>query len=213
MCEKMISLDIYNINNEKVEEIEVPESVFDVEVKEHLLHDVVCYQLAKKRKGTASTKTRAVVSGSGTKPWRQKGTGRARAGCKRSPLWIGGGVVFGPHPRSYEYKLNKKVLSYALRSAISMKRKEGDLLVLKEFELEQVKTRLVKEIFDRLGIREKSLLVVDGEHHSNIKLAARNLSFVKVIDTEGLNVYDILLNKKLIFLSSAAKKIEERLNK
>jgi large subunit ribosomal protein L4 len=209
----MISLDIYNINNEKVQEIEVPESIFDVEVKEHLLHDVVCYQLAKKRKGTASTKTRANVSGSGIKPWRQKGTGRARSGCKRSPLWIGGGVVFGPHPRSYEFKLNKKVLGYALRSALSMKRKEGDLLVLEEFDLEQPRTRLIKDILDRLGIREKSLLVVDGESHFNLKLAARNLPYVKVIDTEGLNVYDILLNKKLIFLSSAAKKIEERLNK
>lgn len=209
----MISLDIYNINNEKTEEIEVSEYIFDVEVKEHLLHDVVCYQLAKRRKGTASTKTRANVSGSGIKPWRQKGTGRARSGCKRSPLWIGGGVVFGPHPRSYEFKLNKKVLGYALRSAISMKRKEGDLLILEEFDLEQPRTRLIKEIFDRLGIKEKSLLVINGENHSNIKLAARNLPYVKVIDTEGLNVYDILLYKKLIFLSSAAKKIEERLNK
>jgi len=209
----MISLDIYNINNEKIEQIEVSETIFDVEVKEHLLHDVVCYQLAKRRKGTASTKTRAVVSGSGIKPWRQKGTGRARSGCKRSPLWIGGGVVFGPHPRSYEFKLNKKVLAYALRSAISMKRKEGDLLVLEEFDLEQPRTRLIKEILDRLGIREKSLLVINGENHPNIKLAARNLPNVKVIDTEGLNVYDILLYKKLIFLSSAAKKIEERLHK
>ena len=209
----MINLDIYNINNEKVEQVEVSETIFNVEVKEHLLHDVVCYQLAKKRKGTASTKTRAEVSGSGTKPWRQKGTGRARAGCKRSPLWIGGGVVFGPHPRSYEFKLNKKVLSYALRSALSMKRKEGDLVILEEFDLEQPKTRLIKDIFDRLGIREKSLLVLSGDNHSNIKLAARNLSYVKVIDTDGLNVYDILLNKKLIILSSAAKKIEERLSK
>jgi large subunit ribosomal protein L4 len=209
----MISLDIYNINNEKVKEVEVPESIFDVEIKEHLLHDVVCYQLAKRRKGTASTKTRANVSGSGIKPWRQKGTGRARSGCKRSPLWIGGGIVFGPHPRSYEFKLNKKVLGYALRSAISMKRKEGDLLILEEFDLEQPRTRLIKDIFDRLGIREKSLLVIDGESHANIKLAARNLSYVKVIDTEGLNVYDILLHKKLIMLSTAAEKIEERLNR
>jgi len=209
----MISLDIYNINNEKVKEVEVPESIFDVEIKEHLLHDVVCYQLAKRRKGTASTKTRANVSGSGIKPWRQKGTGRARSGCKRSPLWIGGGIVFSPHPRSYEFKLNKKVLGYALRSAISMKRKEGDLLILEEFDLEQPRTRLIKDIFDRLGIREKSLLVIDGESHANIKLAARNLSYVKVIDTEGLNVYDILLHKKLIMLSTAAEKIEERLNR
>ncbi|MCL6583766.1 MAG: 50S ribosomal protein L4 [bacterium] len=208
----MISLDIYNINNEKIEQIEVAESVFDVQLKEHLLHDVVCYQQAKKRKGTASTKTRSEVQGSGTKPWRQKGTGRARAGCKRSPLWVGGGIVFGPHPRSYEFKLNKKVLNYALRSVISMKRREGDLIVLEEFNLEQPKTRLIKEIFDRLGIREKSLLVLDGEQHANLRLAARNLSNVKVIDTEGLNVYDILLYKKLIMLKSAAKKVEEKLS-
>ncbi|MEW6378815.1 MAG: 50S ribosomal protein L4 [bacterium] len=208
----MISLDIYNTNNEKIEQMEVPESVFDVPVKEHLLHDVVCYQQAKRRKGNASTKTRADVSGSGTKPWRQKGTGRARAGCKRSPLWIGGGVVFGPHPRSYEFKVNKKVLNYALRSALSMKRKEGDLLVLKEFDLEQPKTRLVKDILDRLEIREKVLLVIDGEQHANLRLAARNLAQVKVIDTDGLNVYDILLFKKLILLRSAAQKIEEKLS-
>lgn len=207
----MISLDIYNINNEKIEQIEVPESVFDVQVKEHLLYDVVCYQQAKRRKGNASTKTRAEVSGSGTKPWRQKGTGRARAGCKRSPLWIGGGVVFGPHPRSYEFKLNKKVLKSALRSAISLKRKEGDLLVLEEFDLEQPKTRLVKNILDRLEIQEKSLLVIEGEQ-ANLRLAARNLSNVKVIDTDGLNVYDVLLYKKLILLRSAAKKIEEKLS-
>ena len=208
----MISLDIYNINNEKVEEIEVQESIFDVKIKEHLFHDVVCYQLAKKRQGTASTKSRSLVSGSGIKPWRQKGTGRARAGCKRSPLWIGGGIVFGPHPRSYEHKVNKKVLNYALRSAISMKRKDGDLLVLEEFDLEEPKTRLMKDIFDRLGITEKSLLVINGEH-VNMRLATRNLSFVKLIDTDGLNVYDILLHKKLIFLSSAARKIEERLER
>ena len=119
----MIALDVYNIDNEKVDQLEVKVAVFDTDVKEHLFHDVVRYQLAKKRKGSASTKNRAKVAGSGIKPWRQKGTGRARAGSRKSPLWVGGGTIFGPMPRAYEHKVNKKVLKSALRSAISMKKR------------------------------------------------------------------------------------------
>ena len=209
----MIALDVYNIDNKKVDQFEVKESVFDTDVKEHLFYDVVRYQLAKKRKGNASTKNRAEVTGSGIKPWRQKGTGRARAGSRKSPLWVGGGTVFGPTPRSYEHKMNKKVLKTALRSAISMRKRDGDLLILEEFTLEEPKTQVIKKIFDKLGITEKCLLVVNDQEHAGIKLAARNLAKVKVIDSTGLNVYDILLHNKLIFLISAAKKVEERLDR
>ena len=209
----MIALDVYNIDNEKVDQLEVKVSVFDTDVKEHLFHDVVRYQLAKKRKGSASTKNRAKVAGSGIKPWRQKGTGRARAGSRKSPLWVGGGTIFGPMPRAYEHKLNKKVLKSALRSAISMKKRDGDLLILEEFNLEEPKTQVIKKIFDRLGITEKCLLVINDQEHASIKLAARNLAKVKVIDSTGLNVYDILLHNKLIFLRSSAKKVEERLER
>ena len=209
----MITLDVYNIDNKKVDQFEVKETVFDTDVKEHLFYDVVRYQLAKKRKGNASTKNRAEVTGSGIKPWRQKGTGRARAGSRKSPLWVGGGTVFGPTPRDYEHKLNKKVLKTALRSAISMRKRDGDLLILEEFTLDEPKTQVIKKIFDKLGIIEKCLLVVNDQEHAGIKLAARNLAKVKVIDSTGLNVYDILLHNKLIFLISAAKKVEERLDR
>jgi len=209
----MISLDVYNIDNKKVDQFEVKESVFETDVKEHLFYDVIRYQLAKKRKGNASTKNRAEVAGSGIKPWRQKGTGRARAGSRKSPLWVGGGTVFGPTPRDYEHKLNKKVFKSALRSAISMRKRDGDLIILEEFTLEEPKTRVIKKIFDTLGITEKCLLVVNDQEHAGIKLAARNLAKVKVIDSTGLNVYDILLHNKLIFLISAAKKVEERLDR
>jgi len=209
----MIALDVYNIDNKKVDQFEVKESVFNTDVKEHLFYDVVRYQLAKKRKGNASTKNRAEVTGSGIKPWRQKGTGRARAGSRKSPLWVGGGTVFGPTPRAYEHKLNKKVLKTALCSAISMRKRDGNLLILEEFTLEEPKTQVIKKIFDKLGITEKCLLVVNDQEHAGIKLAARNLAKVKVIDSTGLNVYDILLHNKLIFLISAAKKVEERLDR
>ena len=209
----MITLDVYDIDNKKVDQFEVKESVFDTDIKEHLFYDVVRYQLAKKRKGNASTKNRSEVAGSGIKPWRQKGTGRARAGSRKSPLWVGGGTVFGPTPRDYEHKVNKKVLKSALRSAISMRKRDGDLLVLEEFTLEEPKTQVIKKIFDKLGITEKCLLVINDEEHAGIKLAARNLAKVKVIDSTGLNVYDILLHDKLIFLISAAKKVEERLDR
>jgi large subunit ribosomal protein L4 len=209
----MINLDILNIENEKTGEVEVKASIFDVEMKEYLFHDAVRYQMAKKRSGNASTKNRARVSGSGIKPWRQKGTGRARAGCKRSPLWTGGGVVFGPLPRDYEHKMNKKVLNLALRSAISMRKREGNLYILQDFAIDEPKTREMERIFKRLGIQEKCLLVVDSLEHENIILAVRNLDKVKVIDTDGLNVYDILLHNKLVFLSSVVSKVEERLER
>ena len=209
----MINLDILNIENEKVNQIEVDSSVFDTEIKDHLLYDVVRYQLNKKRKGTSSTKNRAAVAGSGIKPWRQKGTGRARAGSRKSPLWVGGGIVFGPHPRSYEHKLNKKVLIDALRSAISMRKNEGNLLILEDFSLEQPKTQEIAKIFKKLGVEGKCLMVVDKEEHAVITLTARNLSNIKIIDSAGLNVYDILLHEKLLFFRSVVKKVEERLKR
>lgn len=209
----MITLNVYNIENEKINEIGVKASIFGSEVKEHLFYDAVRYQLTKKRSGTASVKNRAAVSGGGIKPWRQKGTGRARAGSRRSPLWTGGGIIFGPTPRSYEHKINKKIQNIALRSAISMKKTEDNLRVIEDFILESPKTRLMKVIFDRLGLTEKCLVVVNIEEHGDIIRAARNLANVKLIDYSGLNVYDILLHQKLIFLRSTLKRVEENLDK
>ena len=152
----MSSADIYNINKEKVSQIELDEKVFGCEIKTHLLYEAVKMQLANRRAGTASTKGRSQVRGGGKKPWRQKGTGRARAGTIRSPLWTGGGVVFGPLPRNYSYKVNKKVKMSALRSALSIKLKEDKLLILDNFNLPEIKTKTFVAILKQLDIEMRS---------------------------------------------------------
>ena len=207
----MAQIDLYNLSREKVGEVELKDEVFNGPVKPHLFYEVVKWQLAKRRRGTASTKTRAEVSGGGRKPWRQKGLGRARAGSIRSPLWRGGGVVFGPKPRDYSYPLPKKVRKAALRSALSLRYKEGKLTILDGFDLGQIKTKLFVEAMEKLGLKgEKVLIVTDGKDEI-LEKSARNVPWAKVLRCEGLNVYDVLNYHHLLILKSALPKIEERL--
>lgn len=204
----MSTVDVKNIKNEKVGEIELNDLIFNREVKPYLLHDVVRLQRAAKRAGTASTKGRGEVNGSSAKPWRQKGTGRARAGNKRSPLWRGGGVIFGPKPRDFSFKLNRKVKQQAISMAISARYQEGNLVVLDQFAMEAIKTRDFVSIMNALELGN-ALIIVDGDNE-NLSKSSRNVPGYKVMKTDGLNVYDILLHKKLVLLQPAIPNLEER---
>lgn len=205
----MSTIDIFNTKNEKVGEAELSDSIFNLEVKEYLLHDVVRMQLAGRRAGTACTKTRVEVSGGGAKPWRQKGTGRARAGSRRSPLWRGGGVIFGPKPRDYSFKLNRKVKKQALAMAMSARFQEGNLVVLDDFTMDSIKTKDFVSVMNVLNI-ENCLIIADGATEK-LNKSARNVNGFKVLPTDGLNVYDILLHKKLILVQPAIENLEKRL--
>jgi large subunit ribosomal protein L4 len=204
----MSTVSVINIKNEKVGEIELNAKVFDLIVKEHLLHDVVKMQLAAKRAGTACTKTRIEVTGGGVKPWRQKGTGRARAGSNTSPIWRGGGVSFGPKPRDYSIKLNRKVKKQALAMAMSARLQEGNLVVLDDFTLDAIKTKEFVKVMNLLAIDNG--LIITPDLNENVNRSARNVNGFKVLSTEGLNVYDILLHKKLILLQPAIEGLEKR---
>jgi large subunit ribosomal protein L4 len=205
----MAQCDLYNLEKKKVGKIELPDQIFAAPVKPHLFHEVTTWQLAKRRRGTADTKERSEVSGGGRKPWRQKGTGRARAGTTRSPIWRGGGTIFGPQPRDYAYALPKKVRRAALRSALSLRHQEGKLLLLDAFPAPEIKTKAFVKAMEGLGITS-AVLVTDGEN-LNLERSARNVPWVKVLRHNGLNVYDILKYEHLIILKPAIEKIEERL--
>lgn len=198
-------MDVIDIEGRKVSEVELKEAIFDVPIRGHIFYEVVKQQLANRRQGTASTKTRANVSGGGKKPWRQKGTGRARAGSIRSPLWRKGGIVFGPHPRDYSYKVPKRVRKEALRSALAMRLKEGRLRILDGIELKKPKTKEILGILKNLGITRG--LIVDIAN-PNLELATRNLKDVRALRVEGLNLYTILSYDNLIITSSALERIE-----
>jgi large subunit ribosomal protein L4 len=200
---------VYDIEKNKVSEIELSDAVFGAEVNETAIYEVVRMQMASKRRGTASTKVRHEVRGGGKKPWRQKGTGRARAGTTRSPLWRGGGIVFGPHPRDYSYTVPKKVRKLALVSALSMKVKEEKVLVLRDFPMYEVKTKKFKEVVDRFGWK-KVLLVVDGANPV-LEKSSRNLKGVKMMRSEGINVYDLLKHDHIVILEPSVRMIEEAL--
>jgi large subunit ribosomal protein L4 len=201
--------DVYNLTKEKVDEITLSDDVFNAAIKPHLFHEVVRWQLAKKRSGTAAVKNRTAARGGGRKPWRQKGTGRARAGTIRSPLWRGGGTIFGPQPRSYRYALPKRLRRAALRAALSMRFQEGNILFLDDFTLPEIKTKYFVETLEALGA-DNALIVIDGEN-PNLEKSARNVPHVTVVRCEGLNVYDILRHNQLVILTSAKEKIEARL--
>lgn len=205
----MPTVEVFNMEGQKVSEVSLSDTVFAGEVKPYLLHDAVIWQLANRRQATAATKTRARVSGGGKKPWKQKGTGRARAGTIRSPLWRGGGVVFGPNGRTYTQKLPKKVREAALRSALALKAQEAGLKVIDKVALPEVKTKQFAQALSSLGMT--NVLVVMGNMTSEASLASRNLSTSKVLDVKGLNVYDILKYQGLILDLDAVKIIEERL--
>ncbi len=199
-------LNVYDIEKTKIAEVELSDLVFGVEVNERVLHEVVKMQLACRRQGTASTKGRSDVRGGGKKPWRQKGTGRARAGTTRSPLWRGGGIVFGPKPRDYSYKVPKKVRKAALKSALSMKVKEDKVTILKSFSMDEIKTKKFVEILDRFELG-KTLFVLD-EKNVVLEKSSRNIKDVKMMRSEGINVYDLLKYDNLVLLEPSVKKIE-----
>lgn len=203
----------YDINGKQVGEIELADSIFSEDINEHAVHQVVTAQLAKIRKGTASTKTRGEVRGGGRKPWRQKGTGRARAGSIRSPLWVGGGTVFGPQPRSFDKKVSKKVKKLALRSILTDKVQSDSLIVLDNLELEEPKTSKMMEILKALELEDAKVVIIIPEKDRNIYLSARNIPGVKTLVVEALNAYDLLNNDFLLVVNEAVDKIEEVLAK
>lgn len=205
----MAVIEVKNIKGEKVSEVEMPDGIFNIEPKKSVLHEVVCMQLAGKRSGTASVKRRSDVKGSTVKLYRQKGTGRARRGDIKSPLLRGGGVIFGPDPRSYVMNVPKKVKRLALKMALSSKLKDDLITVLDAFSLEQIKTKSVVAVLKTLSL-ENTLIVIDGTNEA-LELSSRNIPGVKVLRVEGLNVYDILKYKNLVLLETAIKTIEGRL--
>lgn len=202
----MAVADVFDIEKKKVAQVDLNDAVFGAEVNEAIIYDVVKMQLASRRSGTASTKTRSDVRGGGKKPWRQKGTGRARAGSSRSPLWRSGGTVFGPHPRDYSYSIPKKVRKKALISALSMKFKDNKMLILKDFPMEKISTRIFKSVADLFSLK-KALFVIDENNEVLLK-SSRNIKNIKMIRSEGINVYDILNHEHLILLEPSVKKIE-----
>ncbi len=205
----MSIVNIYNTKNEKVGEIGLNPQIFNVEVKEHLLHDVVRMQLAGRRAGSACTKTRVEVSGGGAKPWRQKGTGKARSGSRRSPVWRGGGVVFGPKPRDYTFKLNRKVKKQALSMAMSARLQEGNLVVLDAFQMDVIKTKEFMNVMNILQL--DNCIIITNDTTDNLHKSSRNANGYKVISVDGLNVYDILLHKKLVLVQPVIDSLEKRL--
>jgi len=202
----MAVADVFDIEKKKVAEVELNDAVFGAEVNEATIHDVVKMQLASRRSGTHATKGRSDVSGGGKKPWRQKGTGRARSGTSRSPIWRGGGIVFGPQPRDYSYSVPKKVRKKALISVLSMKVKEEKMTVLQNFPMETISTKAFKKVVDLFGLK-KTLFVIDQDNAVLMK-SSRNLRNVKMIRSEGLNVYDVLNYEHLVLLEPSIKKIE-----
>lgn len=205
----MPTVDVYNMAGEKVKELDLNETVFGCELKPHLIHDVVIWQQANRRVSTAKTKSRSEVAGGGKKPWRQKGSGRARAGTNSSPIWRSGGVVFGPNGRKYARKLPKKIRSQALRSALSMKFNENVFKVVDTMALEAPRTKLFAQALNTLGMENS--LVVMGNMNKDMSLASRNHSKSKMLDVKGLNVYDILKYKGLIMDIEAVEYVQERL--
>lgn len=205
----MSTVSIVNIKNERVGEIDLNDAVFNRDVKEHILHEVVRMQRAARRSGNACTKTRVEVSGGGKKPWRQKGTGRARAGSRTSPLWRGGGVVFGPKPRDYSFKLNRKVKQQAVSMALSARLQEGNLIVVDDFSLERIKTKDFIGVMRVLDV--DNCLIVTDNAGENLTKSSNNVNGYKILSSEGLNVYDILLHKKLILVQPVIENLEKRL--
>lgn len=205
----MAKADVVNIKGEKVGEVELNDDIWGTEVKPHLMHDVVVMQLANRRRGTASSKTRGDVSGGGQKPWRQKGTGRARAGSSTSPLWPGGGVAHGPKPRQYSVSVPKKVRRSALRSALTTRYQESNVKILDKLTLEGISTKTFYGIVKGLSLT-KPLVVVEGRDEV-LEKSARNIPYVKVLRVEGLNVYDVIRHEQFVVTLDAVKRIEEAL--
>jgi large subunit ribosomal protein L4 len=202
----MTKLAVYNIGNQKVNDIELDDQIFKVKSNPTLFYDAVRMNLASQRKGSAATKNRALVRGGGAKPWRQKGTGRARAGSRRSPLWRGGGTIFGPMPKDYAFSLPKKERRAALRAALSLKLQEEKLILLDEFPLNGFKTKQVLEVLKRFNV--ENALIVTNEKNIFLERSTSNISSVEVLRADELNVYDILKHEHLILLSPVLTRIQ-----
>lgn len=203
----MPKVGVYNISGEQVSEIELNDRVFGADVRSDLMHQVVLQYLASRRAGTHKVKTRSEVAGGGRKPWRQKGTGRARQGSTRSPQWKGGGVVFGPTPRSHAFTVPKKVRRLALYSALSMKVNEGKLMVLDALDMSAPKTKEMADVLTKLDLAKA--LIVDGSKKESVYLSARNIPGIRYMDAQGINVYELLRYDHLVLTKDAVAKVEE----
>ncbi|MNZ65593.1 50S ribosomal protein L4 [compost metagenome] len=204
----MPKVTVYNVSGAQVGEVELAESVFGIEPNSHVLHSAVLLQQAAQRQGTHKTKGRSEVRGGGRKPWKQKGTGRARQGSIRSPQWVGGGTVFGPTPRTYGFKLPKKVRRLAIKSALSSKVIASDIIVLDQLTLAAPKTKEFAAILNNLKVDRKAL-VVTANYEDNVALSARNIPGVKFVAADGINVLDVLVHDKLIITKEAVEKVQE----
>jgi large subunit ribosomal protein L4 len=206
-----MTVDIVNSQNEKVGSLDLNDEVFGGRVKTDLIHQSVIRSNAADRRGTHATKTRAMVSGSGKKPWRQKGTGRARVGEIRNPLWRKGGTVFGPQPRSYEYQLPKKVEKGALRAALSAKFQTGDVIVVEAFAADEIKTKAVADLLKTLGITGKALLVA-VKPEPNFALSVRNIAGVRLLPSNRITARDVMDTRKVVLTQAALEKLQEALS-
>ena len=204
----MPKIDVYDINGKKVKELELNENVFGIEPNEAVVHSVLVNFLANQRQGTQSTKTRSEVSGGGKKPWRQKGTGRARQGSIRAPQWIKGGIALGPKPRSYKYTVNKKERQLAVKSVLSAKVLEKELVVVDNLPLKDIKTKEMVKALSNLKVEGKALIMLP-EKNENVQKSARNIEGVKTTLVETINVYDLLKYNKLVLTEDTVKKLEE----
>ena len=205
----MVDMNVHTIDGKKIGEIELNNNLFDAKINKHIVHQIVKRYLAGKRRGTASTKNRSEVRGGGKKPWKQKGTGRARAGSIRSPLWVGGGVIFGPENRDYSYPIPKKMRLVALKSILSDKAKNNDIVILDNLEIKEGKTKEIINIFNNLNLDSKKILIVIDKEDELIKRAVNNLEGVMVITANKINTYELINYKKIIITKDALKVIEE----
>ena len=204
----MPKIDVYNMEGKKVSDVELNDNVFGIEPNEAVVHSVLVNYLANQRQGTQSTKTRSEVSGGGRKPWRQKGTGRARQGSIRAPQWVKGGIALGPRPRSYKYTVNKKERRLAIRSVLSSKVLENNLVVLDKAEIKEIKTQAMVKTLANLKVEGKTLILLP-EKNENVQKSARNIKNVKTTLVNTINVYDLLKYNKLVVTLDAVKKLEE----
>ena len=204
----MPKVDVYNMQGKKVSDVELSEAVFGIEPNENIVHSALVNYLANQRQGTQSTKTRAEVSGGGRKPWRQKGTGRARQGSIRAPQWIKGGIALGPKPRSYSYRVNKKEKQLAIRSLLSAKVLDNELTVVDKLEVEEAKTKVMAKALTDLKVEGKALIIL-ADRNDNVLRSSRNIEGVKTIELNTINVFDLLNCNKLVLPLDTVKKLEE----
>lgn len=204
----MPKVDVYNMQGKKVSDVELSEAVFEIEPNENIVHSALVNYLANQRQGTQSTKTRAEVSGGGRKPWRQKGTGRARQGSIRAPQWIKGGIALGPKPRSYSYRINKKEKQLAIRSLLSAKVLDNELTVVDKLEVEEAKTKVMAKALTDLKVEGKALIIL-ADRNDNVLRSSRNIEGVKTIELNTINVFDLLNCNKLVLPLDTVKKLEE----